>query len=80
MTQAEVIAKLQPVFDDVFMDKVDVTPQLTAKDVGEWDSLVHITLVLSIEKAFKIRFGVGEVEATRNVGDLADLIAKKLPA
>jgi acyl carrier protein len=78
MTQAEVIAKLQPVFDDVFMDKVDLTPTLTAKDVPEWDSLVHITLVLSIEKAFKVRFGVGEVEATRNVGDLADLIIKKL--
>ena len=49
MTQTEVIAKLQPIFDDVFMDKVEVTPALTAKDVPEWDSLVHITLVLSIE-------------------------------
>jgi acyl carrier protein len=78
MTQTEVIAKLQPIFDDVFMDKVEVTPALTAKDVPEWDSLVHITLVLSIEKAFKIHFGVGEVEATRNVGDLADLIVRKL--
>ena len=78
MTRAEVIAKLQPVFDDVFMDKVELTPTLTAKDVPEWDSLVHITLVLSVEKAFKVRFGVGEVEATRNVGDLADLILRKL--
>jgi acyl carrier protein len=80
MTQAEVIAKLQPVFDDVFMEKVEVTPELSAKDVEEWDSLVHITLILSIEKAFQVRFGVGEVEATRNVGDLADLIVKKRPA
>lgn len=80
MTQTEVIAILQTVFDEVFMDKVEVTPTLTAKDVAEWDSLVHITLVLSVEKAFHIRFGVGEVEATRNVGDLANLIVKKLPA
>jgi acyl carrier protein len=78
MTQADVLANLQTVFDDFFTDKVEVTPQLTAKDVAEWDSLTHITLVLSVEQFFNVRFGVGEVETTRNVGDLADLILKKL--
>ena len=41
---------------------------------------MHITLVLAVEKAFGVRFGVGEVEATNNVGDFADLIRKKVPA
>jgi acyl carrier protein len=80
MTQAEVIAKMQDVFDEVFMDKVELTPTLTAKDVAEWDSLIHINLVLAVEKRFGVRFGVGEVEATHNVGDFADLIVKKLGA
>jgi acyl carrier protein len=80
MTQAEVLAKLQTVFDGFFTDQVEVTPLLTAKDVPEWDSLTHITLVLTVEKFFNVRFGVGEVESARNVGDLADLILKKLPA
>ena len=78
MTQAEVIAKMQPVFDEVFMDQVELTPTLTAKDVPEWDSLIHINLVLAVEKRFGVRFGVGEVEATRNVGEFADLIVKRL--
>ena len=77
MTDSEVLSKLQGVFDDVFLDKVVVTPALSAKDVAEWDSLVHISLVLAVERAFKVRFGVGEVEATRNVGELAELIVKK---
>jgi len=47
-------------------------------DVPEWDSLLHISLMLAVESAFKIRFRVGEVEATRNVGDLADLIIKRI--
>ncbi len=77
MTQADVIAQLQLVFDDVFLDKVTVTPQLTAQEVDEWDSLIHISLILAVEKRFKIHFGVGEVEAARNVGDLANLILKR---
>lgn len=78
MTQSEVIERLQRTFDDVFLEPVIATPQLSAHDVEEWDSLIQISLLLSIEKAFNIRFRVGEVEAARNVGELADLIARRL--
>jgi acyl carrier protein len=74
----EIYNGLQEVFDEVFMQKVLVKPELTAKDVDEWDSLQHVSLVLSIEQKFKIRFRVGEVEGTKNVGDLAALIEKRL--
>jgi len=78
MTQTEVITRLQPIFDDLFMEKVNLTPQLTAADVEEWDSLIQINLSLAVEKAFNIRFRVGEVEATKNVGDFANLIARRV--
>jgi acyl carrier protein len=78
MTQTEVISRLQPIFDDLFMDKVELTPELSAADVEEWDSLIQINLSLAVEKAFNIRFRVGEVEATKNVGDFADLIARRV--
>jgi acyl carrier protein len=78
MNQAEIIAKLQSVFDDIFLDPVKLTPALTAKEVPEWDSLTHISLLLAVEKAFGIRFRVGEVEGTRNVGEFADLIGRRL--
>jgi acyl carrier protein len=77
MTQNEVIAQLQPIFDDIFMEKVELTPQLTAHDVEEWNSLLQISISLAVEKHFGIRFRVGEVEATKNVGDFADLIARR---
>jgi len=78
MNQSEVLAKLQTIFDDLFLDPVAVTPLLSAKEVPEWDSLMHISLVVSVEKAFAVRFRVGEVEQTRNVGEFADLILKRM--
>ena len=75
--QTEVLARLQSIFDDIFLDEVVVTPELSAQDVEEWDSLLHISLVVAVEEAFGIRFRVGEVEATKNVGDFAYLIMKR---
>jgi acyl carrier protein len=55
-----------------------VTPELSAKDVEEWDSLLQISLVLGVEKAFNVRFRVGEVEATKNLGEFANLIQRRM--
>ena len=78
MDQSDVIAKLQGVFDNVFLEPVVLTPSLSAKDVPEWDSLIHISLVVSVGKAFSIRFRVGEVETTKNIGEFANLILKRM--
>jgi acyl carrier protein len=78
LQESEVFSKIQKVFDEVFLETVVVTPELTADDVEEWDSLSHVSLVLAIEQEFGIRFRVGEVEGTKNIGDLAALIEKRL--
>lgn len=77
MNQTEAIARLQTLFDDIFLDPPRLTPELTAKEVPEWDSLIHISLLVAVEKAFGIRFRVGEVEGTKNVGEFADLILRR---
>ena len=77
MNQTDVIAKLQGIFDNVFLEPVVLTRAISAKDVPEWDSLTHISLMVAVEKAFGVRFRVGEVETTKNVGEFADLILKR---
>src|SRR5215469_11422980 len=62
MNQADVIAKLQAIFDTVFLEPVVLTPAISAKDVPEWDSLTHISLMVAVEKAFNVRFRVGSGE------------------
>ena len=80
MDEPLIYARLSEIFQDVFdEDSIKLTPELSAKDVDGWDSLTHIRLILTIEKAFGIRFRVGEVEATKNLGGLVDLIVKRVP-
>ncbi len=78
MNQTEIIAKLQSIFDEIFLDPPRLTPTLTAKEVPEWDSLLQITLLVAVEKAFSVRFRVGEVEAAKDVGEFADLIGRRM--
>lgn len=78
MTQTEVISRLQAIFDDIFLEPVKLSPATSARDVDEWDSLTHISLIVAVEKDFGIKFRVGEVEATDNVGEFADLISRRL--
>jgi acyl carrier protein len=75
MDDSQIYSRLARVFDEVFGDEtIEVTPQLTAKDVDGWDSLTHIRLILSVEKAFKIKFTTSEIGRLETVGDLAALI------
>ncbi|NJM53663.1 MAG: acyl carrier protein [Blastocatellia bacterium] len=77
LTKNEVLARLQTIFDELFLDEVVVTPDLSAHDVEEWDSLQHISLVVTVEEVFNVKFRVGEVETTKNVGEFADLILQR---
>jgi len=75
MDEAQIYARLAGIFEDVFdEDSIEITPELSAKDVDGWDSLTHIRLILTIEKAFKIKFSTSEIGKLQNVGDLVTLI------
>lgn len=79
MNQAAVYEKLTPIFHDVFDDEsIKVTPELTAADVDGWDSLTHIRLLITVERAFKIKFSTSEIGGMKTVGDLAALIGSRV--
>ena len=78
MSREEVFEKLDQVFQDVFDDEsLHVTDETTAADVDGWDSLEHIDLMASVERAFGTRFSMGEITRMKNVGEMADLILEK---
>jgi acyl carrier protein len=75
MDEPRIYARLTEIFQDVFdEDSIEVTPELSAKDVDGWDSLTHIRLILTVEKAFKIKFSTSEIGTLEKVGDLVKLI------
>lgn len=76
---SDIITQLQPIFRDIFEnDDLNISRDSNANTVDGWDSLAHINLVVAIEQEFEIRFALGELEAMKNVGEMVDLIEKKL--
>ena len=78
MTNQEINEKLNGVFSDVFDEKIVVTPQTTASDIEDWDSLTHITLISEVEDAFNVKFSMKEVMGMQNVGEMIDIIQKRI--
>lgn len=79
MENAEIYKQLNEIFVDVFDDdSLVLKPEITADDVDGWDSLSHIRLVISVEKAFGLKFSASEVGKLKNVGEFVDLIKAKL--
>lgn len=79
MNKLEVMNKLQEVFRDVFDDdSIVITENTTANDIEDWDSLEHITLIGAVEKTFKMRFKMKEVSTMKNVGEMAEIILKRI--
>ena len=76
---ADQLARLNEVFQDVFEDDdLKINRGTTASDVEGWDSMMHVTLLINIEKAFGVKFTSSEVARLTSVGDLLDLIEAKL--
>ena len=78
MEAREIYVRLNKVFQDVFDDDtIVVRPSTTAADIEDWDSLEHITLITAVERAFKMKFKMGEISAMKNVGEMAAIIQSR---
>lgn len=75
----ELKEKLQEVFREVFDDdEIVIFEEMTAKDIEDWDSLMHIQLIVAIEKAFQVKFSTKDVKDIKNVGEFMELIQRKM--
>ena len=80
---ADLLLRVQQVVRRVFGDdQLAVTPETSAEDVEGWDSLMHINVVVAVEKEFGVRFATAEISELkvegRTVGDFLRLIEQKL--
>ncbi len=79
MSREEVLSQLQDIIRDVFDDdSIEVTADTVASDVAGWDSLMHITLIGTVEDEFDIKFAMKDVVGMKNVGQMADLILEQI--
>lgn len=79
MERKELSDKLRVIFRSVFNnDDIEITDELTANDVANWDSLSHMILIGEVEKSFGITFKLKELNKMKNVGNMMDMILSKL--
>jgi len=75
----KIINELQEIFRDILdLDDLILENNTSADDIEEWDSLAHINLVVAIEKEYKVKFALGELQDLKNIEDMIQLIEKKL--
>ena len=79
LTRDQLVSKAQVIFRDVLdSPNLIVTDDLTASKVKGWDSLNHVTLVMTLEQEFGVKFTTREVMGWRNVGQMLDCLQGKL--
>jgi acyl carrier protein len=73
------LSQLEPIFQDILDNsRLNLTRESNASNVAGWDSLAHINLISAIEQQFEISFTLGELQELRNVGEMIDLMERKL--
>lgn len=79
MSREEIYERLNEIFREVFDDdEIELCDETTAEDIDGWDSLVHITLIDSIEDEFDIHFDMKTVVKLKNVGEMVDEIEDQI--
>ena len=78
MDTRDIYKRLDRVFQDVFDDdSIHVSPNTTADDIEDWDSLEHITLISAVEREFRMKFKMGEISSMKNVGEMVSIIQSR---
>lgn len=76
--KSKYLKELNKIFIAYFNNKkILINEKTTSKDIKNWDSLAQVALIISIERKFKIKFSVKEVDNLKNIGDMIKLIIAK---
>jgi acyl carrier protein len=81
MNTEQIYPEIREIIADVLdQPDIQINADTAADDVEGWDSFNHINIVVAVEAHFGVKFHTAEIEEVRNVGELVELIAKKLKA
>jgi acyl carrier protein len=75
----ELLTKVRVAFSSTFdIDPQTVTLDSTPNDIPSWDSMGHVELASSLERAFGVSFDVDDLMAMENVKEICRVVQSKL--
>ena len=78
MEKNEIAEKISDILVAVLKhNSFDMRDELTATEVEGWDSLTHMLIITEIEKEFKIKFKLKELNKLKNMASLIETIQTK---
>ena len=73
------LATIQTAFKAAFdVDPQSITMETKPGDIPSWDSMGHVALVSSLERAFGLSFDVDEVMEMENVRQIVKIVEDRL--
>jgi acyl carrier protein len=73
------LTKIEEVLSQVLdAEDLQLLEDTTADTVKDWDSINHVRLLVGLERELGLQFETDEVNSVQNVGELIDVIQRKL--
>ena len=77
----EQLAELREIVADVLgTDQCQLDAEVGTGSDTNWDSLAHLSIVTAVEERFGIKFDMDEIQRTRTLAALAEVLSARLAA
>jgi len=70
--------KLTKIFKDVYAEQdIQLRPELHIRELENWNSFNHISMMINLETTYGVIFSSGDIEKINTVGDLLSILKEK---
>jgi acyl carrier protein len=77
MTTADVAARVESVFVEVFGNRLPFSPELARADHEYWTSLKHMEFLVALEMEFGVRFDGADAVDMQSIATVIERIAER---
>lgn len=68
---------VEEVFANVFqLDVLEVDDSLSKENIGQWDSMAHLTLITELERAFHVSISIADAMELTSVKKAKDILKR----
>ena len=75
----QLLPQLQEIFRSIFENPfLELTSTTSAKEIPNWDSMNHVSLISEIESYFDVEFDLDDLIEMNNVASILNALSTKL--